>query len=279
MNQTPWKNKIRSLVDIKRDEISQTSLMFAYNFLIIASHIIVKSLRDALFIHQVGADKLPYVYIGIAIVAGIVMQGYARLARAVRRKQLIIGINLFFIVNVMIFWWLFQYEWLWLSYALYIWAGIFSAVSIVQFWLIANDIFNPRQAKRLFGFILSGGTLGGILAGVVSRGIVNIIGTENLFLVVVAQLLGCAIIMRQITFQESAPLSSESARVSARSQDGESAFASIRKNKHLVLLAMIISVTVLATTLVDFQFKNIIQRSYETKDALTGFFGYPLLSG
>ena len=156
MSRPDWKREVKSLVDIRRDEIGQTFLMFAYNFLIIASHTIVKSIRSALFIHQVGADKLPYVYIGIALIAGVVMQGYARLAQATRRSRLIIGSNLFFISNILIFWWLFHYEWSRLSYGLYIWAGIFSAVSVSQFWLMANDIFNPRQAKRLFGFILSG---------------------------------------------------------------------------------------------------------------------------
>ena len=273
MRQLNWKHEARSLVSIKRDEINQVALMFAYNFLIIASHIIVKSTRDAMFIHSVGASKLPYVYIGIALIAGIVVQGYSRLARLTTRNRMIIGSNLFFISNILVFWWLFRYEWGWLSYTLYIWAGIFSAISISQFWLIANDIFNPRQAKRLFGYILSGGTLGGFLAGVVSRGIVNTIGTENLFLIPVAQLLICTIIMRWITLQEPAAPKRGTVRATSSDQDTAGAFASILKSKHLLLLATIISITVLAQTLIDFQFKNIIQQNYETKDALTGFFG------
>jgi AAA family ATP:ADP antiporter len=271
MSQLNWRHKARSLVPIKRDEINQVALMFVYNFLIIASHTIVKSIRDSLFIYRVGASKLPYVYIGIALIAGIVVQGYSRLARLTRRNRMIIGSNLFFISNILVFWWLFHYDWGWLSYTLYIWAGVFSAISISQFWLIANDIFNPRQAKRLFGYILGGGTLGGFLAGVISRGIVHAIGTENLFLITVAQLLGCTIVMRWITLQEPAAAKRGTARTT--SQDTAGAFASILKNKHLVLLATIISITVLAQTLIDFQFKNIIQQSYETKDALTGFFG------
>jgi AAA family ATP:ADP antiporter len=273
MRQLNWKQKAKSLVPIKRDEINQVALLFAYNFLIIASHIIVKSIRDALFIHRVGASKLPYVYIGIALIAGIVVQGYSRLARLTRRNRMIIGSNLFFISNILAFWWLFHYDWDWLSYALYIWAGIFSAISVAQFLLVANDIFNPRQAKRLFGYILGGGTLGGLLAGVVSRGIVNTIGTENLFLITVAQLLGCTIIMRWITLQEPAAAKRGTARTTSSDQDTAGAFASILKSKHLLLLATIISITVVAQTLIDFQFKNIIQQNYETKDALTGFFG------
>jgi len=273
MKKPDWKHRLKSLVDIKRDEVSQTFLMFAYNFLIIASHTIVKSIRDASFIHDVGVDKLPYVYIGIALIAGLVMQAYGRLAQRTKRNHLIIGSNLFFITNILVFWWLFRYKWLWLGYGLYIWAGIFSAISVAQFWLIANNIFNPRQAKRLFGFILSGGTLGGIFAGILSQGIVDTIGTENLFLVTALQVLGCAIIMSRINLQELVVSARDSSSTSSSDQDTGGAFALIRKNRHLKLLAMIIGITVLATTLIDFQFKNIIQRSYDTKDALTGFFG------
>ena len=140
-----WKRRLSSFAGIRRDEGSQTFLMFAYNFLIIASHTIVITIRDALFIGEVGADKLPYVYIGIALVAGIVMQGYARLAQATRRSRLIIGINLFFISNVLIFWWLFHYEWLWLSYVLYIWAGIFKSKAI---YVTARSCFFNRSLPR-----------------------------------------------------------------------------------------------------------------------------------
>jgi AAA family ATP:ADP antiporter len=186
---------------------------------------------------------------------------------------MIIGSNLFFMSNILVFWWLFRYDWGWLSYTLYIWAGIFSAISASQFSLIANDIFNPRQAKRLLGPIFSGGTLGGLLAGAVSRGIVHTIGTENLFLIPVAQLLVCTIIVRWITLQEPTAPKRGTARTTSSDQDTAGAFTSILKSKHLLLLATIISITVLAQTLIDFQFKNIIQQNYKTKDALTGFFG------
>ena len=260
------KTKLKALVDIKGDEAGQTFFMFAYYFLVIASHTIVKAIRDALFLDTIGAEQLPYVYIGIALIAGFVMPFYARVARITGRRRLMIGSNVFFVANILVFWWLFSYKWAWLSYMLYIWASIFSAVSTVQFWLVANDIFNPRQAKRLFGVIVSGGTLGGILAGGVSRGIVNIIGTENLFFATAVLLLACVPIIRRVTEQESVTQA-------AIGRSGKGAFALIRKSKHLTLLTTIIGVTVLATTLIDFQFKSIVQQTYTEKDALTGFFG------
>jgi AAA family ATP:ADP antiporter len=277
MNRIDWKRKAKSFVDIRRDEVRQTFLMFAYNFLIIASYTIIRSARDALFICHEGAGRLPYVYIGLALIAGVVMQGYVRLAQGIKRGHLIMGSNLFFVLNILVFRWLFHYEWRWLSYGFYIWGDIFIGISMAQFWLTASEIFDPRQAKRLFSFILTGGTLGGIVAGGVSRAIVHTIGTENLFLITGLQQLGCAIIIGQITSQESAG-KRESEEVGTRllapsSPLHESAFALIRRHRHLALLAMIVSVTSLAHILIDFQFKNIVQQSYQSKDDLTSFFG------
>jgi ATP/ADP translocase len=251
--------------------------MFAYNFLIIASYTIIKSIRDALFIHRVGAHMLPYVYIGIALVAGIVVRGYERLAQGTKRSHLVVGSNLFFISNVLVFWWLFRYEWTGLSYGFYIWGDIFIAVSMAQFGLTVTEIFDPRQAKRLLGPILSGGTLGGIIAGGVSGAIVHRIGTENLFLVTGVQLLACAAIVGRITFQEPAgERGSERAGtrpLAPSPSPSGSGFTLIRRSKHLAPLAMIVGVALLVDTLIDFQFKTILQRSYPSKDALTGFFG------
>lgn len=266
------------MVDIRQDEYRQTLLIFTYNFLIFGAHTIIKSVQKAMFLNQAGADKLPYVYIGIALAAGLVMQVYRAFAKTTKQSRSIIGINLFFISNIIVFWWLLnRYDQPWLSYVLYIWAGVFSAISIAQFWLMVNGILSIRQAKRLLGVILSGGTMGAIFAGVLSRWLVNSIGTENLFLITVVQLIGCSIIARQIGLQDST--TTDSARISSQDQDAENALTAILKSKHLMLLAMIIGVMVLATTIVDFQFSKIVEGHYivektsAEKDALTGFFG------
>ena len=41
-------------------------------------------------------------------------------------------------------------------------ARILGILLISQFWTLANGIYDPRQAKRLFGFIGGGVMLGGM---------------------------------------------------------------------------------------------------------------------
>ena len=49
-----------------------------------------------------------------------------------------------------------------MSVAFYFFGLILGILLISQFWTLANDIYDPRQAKRLFGFIGGGSSLGGM---------------------------------------------------------------------------------------------------------------------
>ena len=62
-------------------EAARALLVFGYLFLIIAAYLMIKAVRNALFISEFGAMKLPYVMIGIALLAGVFAAVYIRLAR------------------------------------------------------------------------------------------------------------------------------------------------------------------------------------------------------
>ena len=50
----------------------------------------------------------------------------------------------------------------------------------LQFWMLANYVYDPRQAKRLFPILGMGATLGGIVGGYITQYTAPLIGTENL---------------------------------------------------------------------------------------------------
>ena len=60
------------------------------------------------------------------------------------------------------FWFLFQTGAGWVSVAFYVWGALLGILLISQFWTLANGIYDPRQAKRLFGFVGGGVMLGGM---------------------------------------------------------------------------------------------------------------------
>ena len=60
------------------------------------------------------------------------------------------------------FWFLFQSGAEWASTAFYFFGLILGILLISQFWTLANEVYDPRQAKRMFGFIGGGSSLGGV---------------------------------------------------------------------------------------------------------------------
>jgi len=271
--------RLEKLVDIRGGEYRKTALMFLYLFLLIASYVTIKAVRDALFLNELGAAQLPYVYILIAVLVGAVAGMYAKVSGGIGLSTLIHFTLLVVIVSLVGFWWVLPHQWPWLYYALYIWASLVGILTTTQCWLLANHMFNAREAKRLFGVIGAGAILGGITGGILTAGMVSFLGTEAMLLVSAVGYLLCsglvALIGRvPVSLGQGTPHGSEPTVVhSESSSTHESILGPLRTSRHLRTLAAIIGLTVLVSTLVDFQFKAIASESFPTKDALTAFMG------
>ena len=93
----------------------------------------------------------------------------------------------------------------WVLYMFYIWVAIFAVLSASQFWILANIVFNPREAKRLFGFIGAGAIAGGIFGGYLTSLIADWISSENLPFVAASLLIFCVPITQIIWKKEVLP--------------------------------------------------------------------------
>ena len=58
-----------------------------------------------------------------------------------------------------------------------------------------------------------------------------------------------------------------------KSQDVSGMLPIIARSRHLKLLAVMISLTVIVSTFVDFQFNKVVKEAFDERDALTSFFG------
>ena len=61
------------LLNLQRGDLARGGPLFAYLFLVIASYVVGKSARDALFLDRFAAIKLPYADIVIALLVGFVI--------------------------------------------------------------------------------------------------------------------------------------------------------------------------------------------------------------
>src|SRR5262245_56166380 len=98
------KKTLRRIFDIRDGELLRLFLMFTYLFLLIACYITTKSVRDAMFLTEIGVKQLPYVFILIALVVGSISSAYSRAAAHVSLKTLIRTTSLIAISNLPLFW-------------------------------------------------------------------------------------------------------------------------------------------------------------------------------
>lgn len=269
--------KILSLVvDVRPEEVSTSVPMFFYFFLITSSAWIVKPIKVSLYLHWLSFKKLPYAYLLTAILIGFVVSLNSKLLHSMKR-HLYISLSLgFFAANLLLFWVLFQFQWKWLSIIYWFWSDIFMVTSVTQFWILINDIYNPRQAKRLVGFFVSGGLLGGIAGSLLASFLAKAVGTENLLLICPAMLLLCLIIVflvhrfhqREKGKEVKVPIQQKKSKVGYIES-----FSLISRNRYLLILSGIMASAIVVTTLVDFQFNSVIELAYIEKDSKTAFLG------
>jgi AAA family ATP:ADP antiporter len=273
------KKLLRNLFDIREDEGLRVALMFSYIFFIIASLLIIKPVRQSLFLMEMGITQLPIVYTMMAVFSGLVTVVYLRFARNVRLNLLIIYTLLISILSLAFFWILLylDYHTGWFFYAFYIWVAIFGVITTSQFWLLANYVFDAREAKRLFGFIGAGAISGGIFGGYLTYYLAPVIGTENLIFICIAFLLGCIVIAGKV-WEKSAKINYQDRMLQQKRLRQLEAEANpltlILNSRHLSYLAGIVGISVLVATLVDFQYSAIASRLIEDEDKLTEFFGF-----
>ena len=266
---------VQRIFDIREGELLRTLLMFAYLLLVIACYVTTKSVRDAMFLKEIGIEQLPYVYILIALVVGVISSGYSRAAARVSLSTLIRTTSLIAVATLFLFWLSLHRTGAWMFYVLYIWVSVFGVITASQFWLLANYVFNPREAKRLFALVGAGGVLGGIIGGAFTRYGAHWFGTENLLLWCMG-FMGLTILILEPVSRE-ASVAPTSIASDAESQVEQSETRRLLRliggSRHLTMLTAILGITVIVESFVDYQLKFLSSNAFDSQDQLTSFFG------
>tara|TARA_R110002051_G_scaffold69304_1_gene124612 strand:+ start:40700 stop:43513 length:2814 start_codon:yes stop_codon:yes gene_type:complete len=266
---------IKRTFDIREGEFKISFLMLAYIFLIIASLLIIKPTVNALFLSQLGVENLPIAFLLVAVIAIFSSYFYSKALANFSLKRIIrftLLISIFLIVLLAI---LLRFHFLnkWMLFFFYVWVAIHAVLSASQFWVMANLVYNPREAKRLFGFIGSGAILGGIFGGYLTSLLAPIIGNENVIFIAAIFLAFCIQILSKI-WKERVIVLNNFKRKKRTSVREDRSIVLIKNSKHLTYLAGIVGVSVIVAKLVDYLFSDFASSIIKDPDELTAFFAF-----
>jgi AAA family ATP:ADP antiporter len=78
----------------------------------------------------------------------------------------------------------------------YVWISVINLMLVSVFWSFLLEMFSGEQAKRLFGFIAAGGTLGALVGPLTARLTVDVIGNSGVLYLGTAGFLGAIVCQR-----------------------------------------------------------------------------------
>lgn len=249
--------------------------MFGYIFLIISVLLIIKPTINSLFLSQLGAEQLSVAFILVAFTAVASSMFYTRVLAKfeldlVIKTTLTSSIIILVSLGILLIFGLMN---TYLLFFFYIWVAIYAVLSASQFWVLANLVFNVRDAKRLFGFIGSGAILGGIFGGYLTSIFAPIIGNEVMILIAAVLLMGCFPLLQYIWKLRVIKLDELKQKKRISGVDGHP-YKLIKKSRHLTYMALTVAVGVLVAKLVDYLFSDFAAKSIEDPEELTSFFAF-----
>ena len=270
-----WRRWLRRVgVDLRPGEGVPALLLFTSLFLIVAFQISTKTIRQSTFVDEMGADKLPWVYLIVALVAYPALRVYGWLTARLSIDRLLVFTSFWVGTGLIGFWFAWDHGGAGRTLAFYVGSSIVYALLLSQFWMLATHVLDARQARRLFAFIGAGGLLGAICGGQIARITSSAFGTRTV-LPVAALLLGALVFLivavrrhrvHGVTLPTAEPVPSP----------GEPArwgFAALRRSPLLTAIAAVLVLATIVGQIVDLQFNWAIEQATVGLDARTASFG------
>ena len=268
--------KLSDLFDIETGEAYRVGVMASLLFFLIAANNLIKIVRDSIFLSHHAVSELPYLYILVALLAAVIIATYTKYTQTLSIIRLILATNAIILSNIIGFWLVLTYfSSGWIYYAFYIWSAIVSVIAVAQLWTLADQIFSLEQGKRSFGLLSAGGTVGGTLAGFgVNWFLPPWLESHHLLWVIAGLYLAPSALLICTKARILGKVSKSKLGISNTPKETRASNIGelLAGSRYLKIIAILIFVSVIVSTLLDFQFKSAAKEAYPSAGALTVFF-------
>jgi AAA family ATP:ADP antiporter len=171
---------------VKAEERQPLALSFLYFFLVLGSYFVLRPIRDAMGIAG-GTDDLPWLFLGTLILTLIVSPLFSTLVAKLPRRRFVAWSYRALIVCLIGFFVLLksrpESEHVWIGRFFFWWVSVYNLFAVSLFWAVMADVWRDRPARRLYGVIAAGGTLGGLAGAAVTASLAETLGDVPLLLV------------------------------------------------------------------------------------------------
>jgi AAA family ATP:ADP antiporter len=225
----------------------------AASTVIIAFQLAGKSTRDALFLSTFGVAALPPMVIAAAMLSMVLIIGLARVMGRMRPARLVPRLFLLSALLLMAEWMLAAQARQAAAILVYLHLTGLGALLVSGFWAMVNERFDPSTARRTIGQITAGGSLGGLLGGILPERVGAVLPlTAMLPILAGLQLLAAGLVLG---VEHGAPPESTTPEPIQSNESPLSAARILRNSSYLMGLALLVAFTSTAEGVLDYVFK------------------------
>ena len=179
------------IVVLERHELRALWWSFAYFFCLLAAYYILRPVRDEMGV-QAGAHQLPWLFGAVFLTMLAVVPFFGWVAGRLSIRRLLPTVYGFFILNLIGFFVALQvgvplHK---IAPIYFVWVSVFNLFVVSVFWSFMADIFTTLAARRLYGVISAGGSLGAITGPIITALAVRGVGVAYLLLISATLLFG-----------------------------------------------------------------------------------------
>lgn len=261
MSKVHQGNPLNLFMSVQKGERLITTLLSSWLFLFICTYYVLRPIRRGLVLDGLGNDAMPFIYMGTALITGVVVWIYSKFSK-VPRKKLISSIYGIFLVNLLVWWQVFQHESKLASGIFWVWLDVFSIMGATLFWMYANDVCDSDKAKRLFGIVVAGAGLGAITGSSITAALVGVLGTTNMLLVAAAIIginIGIFLWLEKINDGKPSQRAAAPEFDKAQNSGMGAVLSMIVKNKFLLFLMLVVAFERVTPDFVQFIYNDILK--------------------
>jgi AAA family ATP:ADP antiporter len=273
---SPLARLLKAVANVEPEETKAVVVSFVYFALLMGSYFIVRPVRDAMGTVY-GVGSLQELYTGTFAASFLLAPAYAWLASRIRLSTFLPWVYGFIAVTMVVFFGLFEtverQQDRWVAALFFVWVSTFNVLIISVFWSLMADTFSRSQAKRLFGFVAAGGTVGTIGGPALAASLVDAVGTNALMLISAAGFTITAWLVRVLDREKRRlGATGEGQRTTLdRTLAGNpfEGFTLLFRSRYLLMIALFILLMTTISTIIYFQLGDLISKTFESREART----------
>ncbi len=244
--------------------------------LVLASYAAFRPVRDAIILDG-DPDQIPWLFTATFVAVSVASPVWSALVGRRARRRVLVGASFHvFAACEVVFFALVRagVAPVAVGRAFYVWSAVFNLFVVSVFWSLCADLLGPGAARRLYGPIAAGGTVGTLVGPALTRVLVGSIGVAGVLLMSAVLLEGAAITV--IGMRRAAigfARDDESTAIDARDDGGAFAgIAHVARSPYLAAIVGYVLCTACAATFMYLAQAHIAHDQLFDRDGRTEFF-------